>query len=382
MNTKKITGSLLAALLASSAVVNTANADATVSAIILPMVTEMMVNEKNKAAEAPEASAERKSTLTPPEHVRREDQTLLTIPEWFLVYSPKEYANYIKAERPSRFPFFGHIRQFWSTYAAVHKATKDRYSFNFEYHAIVMTIGISTTVEYAIKGAYEAVFGALTERREPKAYRTAEDEYAAKIARDYVNFIAVDPWYKFDFMAAFNGLWKDVPKEGDHTVRKWERRFALSAEYLAKSGYAWVIKKTTQASFDPPKPVTAVVARFKTKPLPKQVPGMTVLKQIDAHRYLITLPRYQAFSDSAVALAWAGADFEEIAGNREFIVLSILTKSDFDESKMGASVVLRQPILTVPDLERVVFRIPISELSTALIKARHAGYKIEHIYDF
>jgi hypothetical protein len=381
MNTKKITGSLLAALLASSTVVNTAQADATVTAIILPMVTEMMVNDKNKAAEAPEASAERKSTLTPPEHVRREDQTLLTIPEWFLVHSPKEYANYIKAERPSRFPFFGHIRQFWSTYAAVHKATKDRYSFNFEYHAVVMTIGISTTVEYAIKGAYEAVFGALTERREPKAYRTAEDEYAAKIARDYVNFIVVDPWYKFDFMAAFNGLW-DLPKEGEHRVRKWERRFALSAEYLAKSGYAWVIKKTTQASFDPPKPVTAVVARFKTKPSPQQVPGMTVLKQIDAHRYLITLPRYQAFSDSAVALARAGADFEEIAGNNEFIVLSVLTKSDFDESKMGASVVLRQPIITVPGMERVVFRVPISELSTALIKARHAGYNIEHIYDF
>src|SRR5262249_59745368 len=46
---------------------------------------------------------------TPMEHRRGGDQTFLTFPEWFLVYSPAEYAAYVTDRAPSRFPFIGHV---------------------------------------------------------------------------------------------------------------------------------------------------------------------------------------------------------------------------------------------------------------------------------
>ena len=59
----------------------------------------------------------------PPEHRRGTEQTFLTFPEWFLVHSPAEYAVYVKENPPDTFPFWGHIGQFWKSYAAVTRAT-------------------------------------------------------------------------------------------------------------------------------------------------------------------------------------------------------------------------------------------------------------------
>jgi len=62
--------------------------------------------------------------VTPPEHRRGAEQTFLTFPEWFLVHSPAEYAAYVSSHQPSGFPFWGHVGQFWRSYAAVTRATK------------------------------------------------------------------------------------------------------------------------------------------------------------------------------------------------------------------------------------------------------------------
>lgn len=321
------------------------------------------------------------SRLTPDKDVRREDQTFLTIPEWYLVQSPNEYADFIHGNRPSDFPFFGHIRQFWGTYGTVYRETKDRYEFNGGYHVMVMTIGISTTIEYAIKGSYEKTIGRLTESG-GLDYRTDEDEYAAMIARDYVDFIVVDPWYKYDFTKALKGLWTELPNTGPHPIRKWERRAALSAEYAVKAGYAWLIKKATQASFDAPSPVTVVVATFPNDVAANSVAGIKIVKKFDGGVYLVELPRYQAFSDTALSLAKSGGEFQEIAGNKDFIVFSVLGKRSFDPAEINATVILQQPILTQPDQTRIVYRASIKDFSQVLNRAVDHSLKIEHIYDF
>ena len=79
--------------------------------------------------------------VAPPEHRRTPDQTFLTYPEWFLVHSPAEYAEYVKDRTPTRFPFIGHTCQFWQGYGAVNRAIKE-YPFNFGYHVMVMVIGV------------------------------------------------------------------------------------------------------------------------------------------------------------------------------------------------------------------------------------------------
>jgi hypothetical protein len=192
------------------------------------------------------------NTVTPKEHQRPPDQTFLTFPEWFLVHSPAEYASYVKEHSPSDFPFTGHIKQFWQSYAAVYRATKEReYAFNTEYHVMIMVIGISTTVEYGLKAIYETLIGRLTELTAFHG-RTAEEQFGAHVAQDYVDFIRVRPWYEYDFWRKLCELWKETDYWGPDLLRKWERKYILTSEYVVKAAYGWVIKKATQASYETP----------------------------------------------------------------------------------------------------------------------------------
>ena len=52
-----------------------------------------------------------------PDYFRSEEQTVLTIPEWYLVYNPLEYADFLAAgNHPSDFPFYQSIDEYWSLY--------------------------------------------------------------------------------------------------------------------------------------------------------------------------------------------------------------------------------------------------------------------------
>lgn len=313
--------------------------------------------------------------VTPPEHRRGEDQTYLTYPEWFLVFSPAEHARFLREHPPSEFPFFGHIGQFWGAYAAMTAAMGDAYDFNLGYHVMVFVIGTSTTVEYALKAGYEAVFGRWFE-----GPVTPEDELAAFVAQDYVDFILSTPWYEYDFFAALGTLWSDTPLSGPDPLRKWERRFALTTEYLVKGLYAILIKAATQAGYEAPLPVTAVVVDR----LPADRSSLTELVEVAAIEgggYLVTLPRYDAFKGYARELAESGVVFQEIAGNRGVIVVSLLSRTPL-QIDVGHELLLEQPILTEPERRRYVVRTEVSSLAPLLSAVTAAGMELEHVYDY
>lgn len=294
---------------------------------------------------------------TPAEHRRPADQTFLTYPEWFLVFSPAEYAAHTRAHDPSTFPFLGHIRQFWQGYAAVWNATRGRYPFNGGYHVMIMVIGTSTTVEYAIRGAYETVFGRLAELTRRHGF-TSEEKLAARYAQEYVDFIRVRPWYEFDFASRLKTLWTTTGLWGDDPIRKWERKYALTSEYAVKAVYGWMIGKATHAAYEQPLEVTAVVTD---------------------RNELLLLPRYEAFMPAASKLAREGVQFREIAGNRGPILISVLGR---EGAPSPDRVLLRQPILTERGTERLLIAVPVARLSDALNRYTRAPYRLEHVFDF
>ena len=314
-----------------------------------------------------------------PEHVRGVEQTLLTYPEWFLVFSPHEYGEFIAANEPSRFPYYGHIGQFWQSYKAVFDETRRRgLDLNAGYHLMIMVIGTSTTVEYAIKSAYELLVGRLAASIAGKP--TPEDAHAAAVAQDYVKFIRVLPWYEYDFAKALRGLWRDVPAAGPDMVRKWERRFALTTEYAIKMGYAKVIKMGTKSIYDAPLMVTAVVAR----PAPKADAALPDLKPLSAlpdGAALVTVPRYEAFAVYSQALADQGVDFAEIAGNDSFILVSVLAPATWKPDP-SLSQLLAQPILTRPGVQRVLLAVPVKGLAQSLRQWKAAKLQVEHVFDY
>jgi len=317
------------------------------------------------AAIASAAPSDGPPPLTPLEHRRGAEQTYLTFPEWFLVHSPAEYASYLARERcasaPSAFPYFGHIGQFWDSYAAVSGAAAEAGDVNLGYHVMVLVIGSSTTVEYALKAAYESTVGRLAEATRTQA--VAEDCVAAQVAQDYVDFIRVQPWYEYDFVKALRRVWAqpvaDNAAWGD-ALRRWERRWFLSTEYAVKAAYGWLIKKATKAAYEEPLLVTAIVTDGGA---------------------LHMVPRYEAFMPAAQALAAQGLNFREIAGNRGGILVSLWLRDGASAPGLTATL-FEQPVLTEPGMRRVVAAVPVDQLAELLRQWQSAGIKLEHVYDY
>ncbi len=319
------------------------------------------------------------TATTPPEHVRGLEQTLLTYPEWFLVFSPYEYGEFIVGNAPSNFPYYGHIGQFWQSYKAVYQETRRRsLELNPGYHLMIMVIGISTTVEYAIKSAYELLVGRLTESSANQL--TPEDRYASAVAQDYVRFIRVQPWYEYDFDEALAGLWRDNPTSGPNMLRKWERRFALTTEYLVKTGYARLIKLGTQSIYDAPLPVTAIVV-VPQPTVNANLPELKLLATLADGASVVTVPRYEAFTSYAQAVAIQGINFKEIAGNSSFILVSLLAPDSW-ALQSPATLLLVQPILTRAGIKRVILTIPVTSLAEALRQWKSANLQVEHVFDY
>lgn len=325
---------------------------------------------------APAADA----VITPTEHRRGEDQTFLTFPEWYLVHSPAELAHFLALQRkPSEFPWAGHIAQFWQGYRAVAHETRD-YPFNAGYHLMVSVIGSSTTVEYALRSAYESTVGRLAEAS-GDGRPTAEEQLGERIADAYVDFIRIDPWYLFDFVSPLRELWTATPAMGNNLLRKWERRFALSTEYAVKAGYAGLIKLGTQSIYEAARPVTVVLLDRAPAPLPR---NLLELRRLDSssEAVLVSVPRYRAFMAYAQALAEQGLAFREIAGNRGPIVASVIERSDAAPPRAPMRAIFVQPILTQPGWERRVIALPVAELAPQLRRWRAADVQIEHLYDY
>lgn len=335
------------------------------------------------SAAAGPAVSPQSASVTPAEHRRGEEQTFLTYPEWFLVHSPAEYAAYVAGHTPTDFPFWGHIHQLWRSYGAVTAATRDD-PFNFGYHVMICVIATSTTVEYAIRSAYETVIGRLTELTATHGL-TPEDRYGARVAQDYVDFIRVLPWYEFDFVAKLRGLWHETSLLGPDMLRKWERKYALTTEYGIKAAYGWVIKKATKASYEEPSPVTAVIVDRLPAGIEQQLPDVKVLLEMPGGPALLTVPRYDAFTKHALALAKGGASFREIAGNGATarILLTVLAPAAYAPALTGSSVLFEDPILTRPGRKRIALVVPVGALAAALnTLAATPAIEIEHVYDY
>lgn len=335
------------------------------------LLASSMVGAKTRETAAP---------VTPPEHRRGPEQTFLTFPEWFLVFSPAEYADFIAVKHPSDFPYFGHIGQFWQSYRAVYGETKKSYPFNMGYHVMIMVIGTSTTAEYSLKSAYETLVGRVSEKVQTHG-PTSEDLLAARVAQDYVDFIRVTPWYEYDFFGKLAELWKGTGFFGPDFLRKCERKYFLTTEYGVKAVYGKLIKVLTKMSYDAPLLVTAAWVDRLPSPRPKGT-GLKVLKTFPDRSVLITLPRYEAFMTDALVLAKKGVRFKEIAGNRKIILMSLLVPSSWKPDPSGYKLLFTQPILTKPGQKRVVLMVPVPSLSGWLVKFNKKGSQLEHVFDY
>jgi len=312
-------------------------------------------------------------------YFRGEEQTVLTVPEWYLVWNPVEYAEFLaQGGNPSDFPFFASIDEYWALYDRVAKiATTSGYGHNGEYFTMLRVIGASTTLEYIVKGSYETTIGRFS-RWTAGGKDTEEDRLIQRAHRAYADFIFGSAWYEYDFGHWFDELWGETPFFGEHFIRKLERRIFFTLEYGGKAAYAKVIELAAHTAFGIKDDhlYFTVIAPADDTPNPTGVETV----RADGRFRVVTSLRWGPFTEAAVALATAGFDFADIAGNHRIVVTAVGPRDR--EPPGDAAELFESRVLSSGELERHVLLVETRSLASLLRALPASGVRLEHVYDY
>jgi hypothetical protein len=181
-------------------------------------------------------------------------------------------------------------------------------------------------------------------------------------------------------------LWSDVPLGGPGILRKWERRFALSAEYLVKAAYASLIGAGTAAGYTPDELTRHVVAVGWSEPLDASLGGtahFAKVRDLDRGYALLSVPRYDPYRDALLALS-DHADcvrIAEISGS-EVVTVAGTAPADW-RTPARTSVVVAYGMPDDPARTRMLLRVQARDLLDVLRKLRsEKQFLVEHIYDY
>ena len=315
-----------------------------------------------------------------PDYYRPESKTYLTLPEWYIVYSTDEYADFIATNSSSDFPYFRAVGQYWQSYVDVCNEIRGRFPFNGDSQFTLAFIGLSFTAENMLKGAYEGTIGRVTDWISSDI-PTEEEIYAAQVAQEYGQFMHTIPWYFFPFQEKLQGLWKETGLWGPDPIRKWERKLALTMEYGGKMLYSGFTSFGAQATYggaDVEK--IYMVTEGVTKDMRSK--DLEIVGEIDDQRQLIRITRFEYFSDTLPGLLERGVKVVEIAGNHE-ILITLLGPQDADYSFEHGEFLFDLPILTQPGQTRAALKVRVEDLAQFFeeLKGRE-DVRFEHMYDY
>lgn len=312
--------------------------------------------------------------LTSGPGIRKEARTWLTYPEWHIVYSAESYGRFLENKPPSAFPYFRHVRGFWSSYCALNKVTSASAGTG-EAKVMIYTIGISYTIELGLKGLYEKTIGRLFEWT--AGSRSAGDLYSARVQQRYGEFMNETPWYEFPFGEALGGLWRT--RETGQFVRNGERRAALSVEYGIKAGYAGLIGWASQSTLGPDQRTLRMLLPVGSDPA-RADPRIRILGRTGQGFPVAEVPRYAQLTDILTKLAAAGIDPVEIAGNDDIFVTVLAPASA--PPPPGATALISVPLDDRPGWRRLGLSTKVVRLGPFLRAVRAGGGEIEHVYDY
>lgn len=338
-----------------------------------------------------EPTEERKlqeATFDATNYGRAEDQTYLTLPEWYLVFASEDLAK-IAARSPEHdFPFFHAIGQFWTLYARVYKTTDKHYPQNWGYHFMNLVIGFHTSVEYLLKGLYENTVGRLSAavgKISGPPHDFTVDAYISQVYADYAKFIHHTPWYAYPFLPSLKKLWSISLPPGESQFRHYERKLSFSLELFVKGCLGKLFSIGSGQVYGAEDERIQAIVRVPPGTLAQTIPEAQSIKQVTGDTELVSLPRYQAFTDLVTRLVTSPTElpfsFLEIAGNRA-IALTLITPTDWVSPLEDGSIIDELRLLSEPGKKRVALSVDVRNLLTDLRAVLASGASIDHIYDY
>jgi hypothetical protein len=332
----------------------------------------------------PQPQERKSATNNIKDYARPEDDTYLSFPEWYIVWSYQEKADFQQSNLPSGFPYFSAVQQYWRSYHCIGRLAKGKYPINYGEEVMLIVIGASFSAEYNVKGTYENTIGRLSEHFAHNQL-TDEDHYAYQVARQYADFVKIRPFYEFKFVREVPGLYTQNSWFGPHFLRKWERKLFLTFDYLAEGFYCWLIEKLTHATYGHEPDRTYAWVEDLNDSLVSETPHMKLVKRIEPRAAILDIPRYQEFTNIATTLSQHEVHFVEIAGNSQISISVIAPDNWHLDPTSPAKPLFALPILTRPNQQRVILNCPVTNLDTVLrqlTSSSNSSITLEHVYDY
>ena len=311
-------------------------------------------------------------------YYRDEGQSILTVPEWYLVFNPKEYADFLEAgKNPSDFPYYASIDEYWKLYDRSLKLVSEAYPNNDEYTTMLQVIGVSITMEYTFKLLYENTYGKLFSWLANGTF-SDEEKKIFEAHRAYSDFIYHTAWYEFEFMPWIQKVWSTSNTAESNWLRKVERKLFFTIEFMFKAAYAQLIEWGAKASYEAPE--TNIYLLVSGNEPIQSSETVQVLTTQDSLQ-IIGIQRWGAFTTTLLDLCEKDIIIHEISGNHH-IVLSILM--DYDESIKydQAELLYRSEMVTNKNMIRLVYLLPVEELIPFMKNLKSNDIELEHIYDY
>jgi len=306
---------------------------------------------------------------------RHEANTFLTYPEWHIVYAYDGLAETLKTSDEHAFDYLSSIRGFWTSTCALTKIADAHGGADSATRMTIHTIGVSFTLEMALKAAYEETIGRVTAmlRGEKK---TPQDQVAAGMAVEYAAFLRQTPWYMYPFDRQVTKL-EEAPVTDP--IRGWERRFALGTEWRAKTLYAGMIASAVAGTTGAAQlEIRSIVSGLPASEL-SAIAGVTVIGESGGDIEIQT-PRYDLFTRILVEVAAKGGEIREIAGNDD-IMVSVTEKPDQTSPGLPGTEIARVNREGF-DGSRVLMAVKVTDLAALLRIAPLADPGLEHVFDY
>jgi hypothetical protein len=310
---------------------------------------------------------------------RKLNNTYFTFPEWYIVYSFEDFGRFLDRSSESHFGYLGHIFGFWRSFCTINRAVPATGESLAEVKTMIYVIGISYSVEYAIKGLYENTIGRAFEWIRGEK-RTPQDEFGRAVLQDYAAFLYTIPWYKYPFREKLDGLLA-ITAATPSTLRSFERNFALGAEYFVKIGYASLIQKALDAGGDSePRDIMFVVATLPPDVLAKE-PRIKPIRALTPQWQLVQTPRYKDFTEIVRVLLDKGIGLAEIAGNHD-ILITVIAPDTAKLAVNGTTELFSLELDARPGYRRAGLKARIDKLVDINRELKARGASIEHFYDY
>jgi hypothetical protein len=313
-------------------------------------------------------------------YYRDEAQSFLTVPEWYLVFNPKEYADYLEeGNNPSDFPFYASIDEYWTLYDRSMKLVSGAYPENEEYNTMLKVIGVSITMEYTAKMLYENTVGRFFSWFSNGTF-SDEEKTIVDAQRAYSDFIYDKAWYEFKFMPWVGKVWSVSNGAESNWLRKMERTIFFTLEFTFKAGYAKLIEWGAKASYE--EPVTDIYLLASTADSLETSPDVKIIHE-QMEKKIISITRWGVFTKTILEIADKdkAIDITEIGGNDE-IVVSVMMDKDQKNIFTSDQLLYKSKVVSKPHRERQVYLLPVDRLLSFVKQGKEKGVEIEHIFDY